>query len=484
MKDRRNEPVERAWDDARLAEAYRALAAQPAPHDLPNAAMAAVRAEAQSRRSRRLSWAKLSLPRAVVAGSALGLGLAAILVAGLVLRSAPAAGPATGAVPTTVDGLKVVTVSQALAAGPNTGDGLVAIAGWIEPMPVHSCAPPEPSAGALEDACTSDEILLTETRQELVVFASLDGGNSITANPPTAPYLYAHELAGANVDSLLPDTGDPNTAANYVPVRAVIVGHFHDARAADCSTDRRSACDAAFVVDQLAWLDGKTLGQAVWVGGDSTGVELKPRLMAGSVVGALGPSLGPSDTIVSMAAVQLQDITTITGPGLQASGNGADVLWYVRVAGPAPSFPPMAWGADDSGWLVLDDATGRIRGAGGWGFVSDNGGSFPPSPRPSLSGGLYALPTSNYLAGYICVGVGLDAVLHGSPTDPRVAWLESRLGAVRREEVTWPAGYRARFDPKLEILDQNGSVVLREGDAVTGTCGKGKNGVYLEPPFN
>jgi hypothetical protein len=142
----------------------------------------------------------------------------------------------------------------------------------------------------------------------------------------------------------------------------------------------------------------------------------------------------------------------------------------------------MAWGADDSGWLVLDDATGRIRGAGGWGFVSDDSGSFPPSPRPSLSGGLYALPTSNYLAGGTCGGVGLDAVLRGSPTDPRIAWLEQSFDKARAE-VTWPAGYRARFDPKLEILDENGNVVLRDGDAVTGACGNGNKSFYLEPPF-
>ena len=483
MKERQIEPVERSWDDARLGEAYRALAARSAPHDLPNAAMAAVRLEAQSGRNRRrFSWPALSKPRAVVAGSALGLGLVVILVAGVVLRSAPAAGPAASGVPTTVDGLPVMTVSQALAAEPNAGDGLVAIEGWVDPMPLHSCPAPQSSTGALEDACTSDEILLTETRQELVVIASLDGGNSITASRPTAPYLYAHQMAGADVNSLLPHTADPSKAANYRPLRAVIVGHFHDARAADCSTDQRSACDAALVVDQLAWLDGKTLEPAIWIGSDSAGAALKPRLIAGSVVGTLEPSLGPSDTIVSMAAVQLQDITTITGPGLQASGNGADVLWYVRVAGPAPSFPPMAWGADDSGWLVLDDATGRIRGAGGWGFVSDDSGSFPPSPRPSLSGGLYALPTSNYLAGGTCGGVGLDAVLRGSPTDPRIAWLEQSFDKARAE-VTWPAGYRARFDPKLEILDENGNVVLRDGDAVTGACGNGNKSFYLEPPF-
>jgi hypothetical protein len=265
----------------------------------------------------------------------------------------------------------------------------------------------------------------------------------------------------------------------------VLVGHFHDARAAECSDDQRAACEAAFVVDQLAWLDGRSLGPSVWIGGDSTGAVLKPRLTADGVVAALRPSLDPSDAVVSMAVVALGDMTTITGQGLQTPGDGAAILWYVRIAGPAPNFPPMAWGAGHSGWMVLDDASGQLRGAGGWGFVSEATGSFPPSPRPSLSGGLLALPTTNWLVGAPCAGVGLDAVLHGSPTDPRVAWLENNIGGQSRIEVSWPAGYRARFNPNLEILDESGTVVLGEGDAVTGACGYDPDtGVaYLEPPF-
>jgi hypothetical protein len=140
----------------------------------------------------------------------------------------------------------------------------------------------------------------------------------------------------------------------------------------------------------------------------------------------------------------------------------------------------MPWGAGESGWMVLDDATGRILGAGGWGFVSAPSGSFDPSPQPGPNG-LYWLSTYNWLTGYgLCAGTGLDAVLHGSPTDAHVAWLDGEqvvgpLGEpeVVRLEIVWPAGYRARFDPNLEILDENGNVVMRDGDTVTGDCGGG-----------
>jgi hypothetical protein len=52
-------------------------------------------------------------------------------------------------------------------------------------------------------------------------------------------------------------------------------------------------------------------------------------------------------------------------------------------------------------------------------------------------------------------------------------------------DVAWPAGYHARFAPSIEILDQNGSVVLRDGDHVNGACGYNPDTglTYLQPPF-
>jgi hypothetical protein len=490
VNERSKRPTGRPWDDQRLAEAYRALAARPAPQGLTDATVVAAseKAHRSGRGARGFALPTMRWTRAALAGTALGLVAVAILVAGLALRSAPAstrsAAPAMGGLPKTVDGLTVRTVSQVLAAevgGRIQGDGLIAVEGWINPMPFPMC-PYEPAHPALEDTCTSQKLLVTETRQELVVVETASDSTTMWANPPSGPYLYARELDGAYVDPLLP-AGDPTKP--YRPLQSVLVGHFHDARAAECSADQRAKCDSAFVVDQLAWVVGKSLGPSVWIGGDSTGAVLKPRLTPDGVVAALRPSLDPSDAVVSIAVVTLGDITTLTGKGLQAPGNGADLLWYVRVAGPAPRFPPMAWAGGDSGWMVLDDASGRLRGAGGWGFVSVATASFPPSPRPSLSGGLYALPTTNWLSGGICAGVGLDAVLRGSPNDPRVAWLENKLGGQSRTEVTWPAGYRARFSPNIEILDENGNVVLREGDAVTGACGNNPDTgmIYLEPPF-
>ena len=66
-------------------------------------------------------------------------------------------------------------------------------------------------------------------------------------------------------------------------------------------------------------------------------------------------------------------------------------------------------------------------------------------------------------------GVGLDATLHGSASDPHVAWaVDARSG--ERFELVWPPGYRARFTPGLVILDASGTEVARDGDHITGGC--------------
>jgi hypothetical protein len=37
--------------------------------------------------------------------------------------------------------------------------------------------------------------------------------------------------------------------------------------------------------------------------------------------------------------------------------------------------------------------------------------------------------------------------------------------------LLWPIGYQARFVPGLELVDERGTVVAREGDLIIGSCG-------------
>jgi len=67
------------------------------------------------------------------------------------------------------------------------------------------------------------------------------------------------------------------------------------------------------------------------------------------------------------------------------------------------------------------------------------------------------------------LGVGYDATLHGSASDPRLAWAINN-GSGTRVEILWPAGYGARFRPQLEVLDEHGQIVAHEGDLIIGRC--------------
>jgi len=95
-------------------------------------------------------------------------------------------------------------------------------------------------------------------------------------------------------------------------------------------------------------------------------------------------------------------------------------------------------------------------------------------------GGAAPGPTLRTLdtSGTGCAGTGLvDATLHGSATDARVAWIE--IAGFGEQLAVFPKGFTARFTPSLEVLDQSGAVVLREGDAITGTCGGAPDGGLL-----
>jgi hypothetical protein len=108
-------------------------------------------------------------------------------------------------------------------------------------------------------------------------------------------------------------------------------------------------------------------------------------------------------------------------------------------------------------------------------------GKVPPSPAAStttLAALVFALPTVGE-AGGACGGVGIvDATLTGNPSNPRVAWLTSPTG---RHDVVFPPGFKARFTPKMEVLNASGAVVARDGTTVSGGCvtGPGPNAALL-----
>jgi hypothetical protein len=79
-----------------------------------------------------------------------------------------------------------------------------------------------------------------------------------------------------------------------------------------------------------------------------------------------------------------------------------------------------------------------------------------------------------------CAGVGTEATLAGSRTDPRLAWMVDPQGG--RHEIVWPRGFTARFDPDLAVLDASGKVVYRAGDKIDGACVRGEDRPLLILP--
>jgi hypothetical protein len=400
---------------------------------------------------------------------AAALTLAAIIVLGFaagmiaVYRTAQETGGSPGA-RASAGPLSVLTVSQAIEAmnsGDLTSTDLIAVQGWLQP-----------------DLATPFACPTVTIESEFGVAPC--GATKLTISEPS-------DGQGPNFGaSILDGTTLPEPIATRIehPVQAVVIGHVNDLRASLCSANARVDCQSRFVLDQVATLDGQAIGPSVGVvNGES---YPKPRLSQGQVSAALASVLRPGTQIVSMTAVSLLDAHQLFSPGLAPSGDGSQVIWYVRVAGSPPAAPPMPGSRAGSGLVVLDDATGSYLGAAGWGWD-------PAKAGVVMSDGTVSLHTTNWLRQDICRGVGLDAVLRGSPDDPRVAWLESAQAlppgfpspSGPPATIVWPAGYRARFTPKIEILDADGTVVLRDGDRVEGACvnDPDTNTVYLQPPF-
>lgn len=491
------------WDDDRIEAAYRRMVGNRRAPELMRPVMAEVARDGRRAGGRRRLF---GFSRAVV-GLAAAVVVVCLVGAAFVYRGSqttggptPVGSTVTGPTPTgslpgatassvvsavptgstaspqasasgsTSQVLQVWTVSEFLASSGGTkpeNTDLFAVKGWLSAQLLVPVCTPSPE-GMLGNGCNGNAWPLTETADS------------------TSPELEVVVMNGTS----LPDALTNRTSW---PVQAVVVGHVRDPRASLCSTAAIDECGAAFVLDQIASLDGEALGPSVAVVNGK--YEPKPNMSPAQVSAALAPVLQSGSQIVSMTAVALEDAVMSYSPGptgLVPSGGGSEVLWYVRIAGPPPLSPPMPGSSAGSGILVVSDgwgialASGTLLGGAGWGWD-------PSAAGMALPDGTVTLHTTNFLGPGACGGVGLEAVLRGSRDDPRLVWLEITSALPTAPDATpgppqtivWPAGYRARFTPNLEILDAGGNVVLRDGDAIGGVCyvDPDVNTYYLEPPF-
>lgn len=176
------------------------------------------------------------------------VALVAIVVSACTLLSQP------DDLPPEIDGLPVLTVSQAIAERDGGATGPIAIGGWFSMAPVHSCPAPIGPDGVfrepnpLELYCLVGDWALAE-KPEPVVDVTISTGNStsmsVTGRAMTGPWLQP-VLAGANIFP-------PGTSETWRPVPVVLIGHFGDFRAATCLPELREDCIERFVVDSVGW---------------------------------------------------------------------------------------------------------------------------------------------------------------------------------------------------------------------------------------
>jgi hypothetical protein len=165
---------------------------------------------------------------------------------------------------------------------------------------------------------------------------------------PTGTHLeprFVVETSGAASPFMSRDpTGDP--------ARLVLVGHAGDPRQWQCTAETQRECSRTFVVERVAWAEGRELPLTAPETGDQQfGRPITPRMTLEQVVAAAG--LG--DTVVTGAPFRIGDIATVD-PRWNFAGDG--VTWLVRAREQAGQSEDDVTRAETV-WLV-DDATGSV----------------------------------------------------------------------------------------------------------------------------
>ena len=165
--------------------------------------------------------------------------------------TAGSTGPPTDA-PKAVNGMAVISVSDALKVQAADSGAETAVTGWYQaPGPVSCPAPQGPTVGLLDGDCTIGMTWLMQDPESLIHIARDPSGGSFSGRPPAGAAVNpAFDGPLTNWAIPLPVNGDS------VPTAVVFVGHFDDVRAAGCAPADRQACLDRFVVTTVAWANG------------------------------------------------------------------------------------------------------------------------------------------------------------------------------------------------------------------------------------
>ena len=167
--------------------------------------------------------------------------------------SAPTPGPSAtveaAAFPSTIFGVEVLSVPEAIAIRDHGDSAEIVVSGrYAPPEPVPCLGPLRPLIPLLEGDCSIDYTWLMAAPEST---RRMNGDTLLSIGPPAGPAIHP-VFDGLNTSWArpIPQSGDS------VPTAVVFVGHFNDARAAGCRPDHRELCRERFVVDQVPWVDG------------------------------------------------------------------------------------------------------------------------------------------------------------------------------------------------------------------------------------
>jgi hypothetical protein len=218
----------------------------------------------------------------------------------------------------------------------------VAVAGYYDQF-TPSCPYPGRYVGPLESWCRF--VAFTDSRASAKLCMP-EGSNGMSCHQPSGTNLapwFMTETSG-NAWSWL------SGGATGEPAALVLVGHAGDARQWQCTAATQAECASAFVVDRVAWANGKAVAPAAPETGDrQTGKVITPRMTLAQVATAAG--LG--DDLLTGAPFRKRDIATID-PRWNLAGD--DIVWLLRslgqAAGSGQTRPETVW--------LVDDATGNV----------------------------------------------------------------------------------------------------------------------------
>lgn len=249
--------------------------------------------------------------------------------------------------PATVGGLPVRSAPDLLDPRRPTDEpgAPIAVAGWFTQLPIHPC----PSIAAGMDTCNRETVVLAATDKRLLTY---DASGFATVVPADGPVLNP---------AILPGGASPPADRDGAPMPVVFVVHAGDRRTVGQGPNGPVGADT-FVLDQVAWLDGRLQPASVWIAPGLTPTRTAKRILDEALDGKF---MNPGTWVTSMAAVPRRDLASVgmTNVTLSPTDDLNAIVWVVRMVGQPPGTGEFGV-SDGYGFAVIDDAT--LTEEGGW----------------------------------------------------------------------------------------------------------------------